>query len=625
VHELTRQTLLASLTALRRRNLHLRAAEAIESSGRELTRDNLAALAGHYRLARNAADSQKTVRYCQLAAEAASAVYAWHEAALHYQGALEALTFGRGADPLQRCDLLLDLARVLMTAGEPFRAAEEVAEEAFALAESSRDTKRASLAAQVGIEGWVRHEGEAEIGPAYQKWAQRADRLAAPETRERVWADIALASLIDFTPGDAYELWSRALGLARRLGDPRAFFKAAPNLLAPAGLEPVDLLQRLPLAEQVERHPREGVPTRDLCLGLSLAAGVFLMWGDRNRFNKVRQEALDAAHRTRDPDSLLFTMAHDGMLATLDGRFDDAFTLAQRIRELGETSGNLVAAQQRANQVIRAPLWLTGRAAEAALAFASRPLFAGGGLFTSTRCNYLAKAGRLEEARGLLNAMLQELPLSPEDRRSANVLIHMLITAILLRDKAIVAGVAPRLEVLAPLVHAEGFCPHSPARLLGDSAALLGQNNRAHAYYLEAIEVCERVGFRPEAGIARLHLSELLLKLRPQDKVAANDYLDNAISEFESLGMKPFLEEAAQLRGRFHTSLKPALVYPKGLTAREVEVLGLIAAGRTNPEIASELVISVNTVQNHVRAILSKTGLANRAEAAAYAARTGLA
>ncbi len=63
---------------------------------------------------------------------------------------------------------------------------------------------------------------------------------------------------------------------------------------------------------------------------------------------------------------------------------------------------------------------------------------------------------------------------------------------------------------------------------------------------------------------------------------------------------------------------------PDGLTPREVEVLRLIASGRSNQEIATELVISFNTVTNHVKNILGKTGCANRTEAAAYAIPRGL-
>jgi NarL family two-component system response regulator LiaR len=50
-----------------------------------------------------------------------------------------------------------------------------------------------------------------------------------------------------------------------------------------------------------------------------------------------------------------------------------------------------------------------------------------------------------------------------------------------------------------------------------------------------------------------------------------------------------------------------------------VEVLRLVAAGKSNPQIADELVISLNTVQRHVSNILGKTGVSNRTEAASYA------
>jgi DNA-binding NarL/FixJ family response regulator len=67
-----------------------------------------------------------------------------------------------------------------------------------------------------------------------------------------------------------------------------------------------------------------------------------------------------------------------------------------------------------------------------------------------------------------------------------------------------------------------------------------------------------------------------------------------------------------------------APAYPDGLTEREVEVLRLVALGKSNREIAEELFISLNTVGHHVSNILNKTGAANRAGVATYAARHGL-
>ena len=64
--------------------------------------------------------------------------------------------------------------------------------------------------------------------------------------------------------------------------------------------------------------------------------------------------------------------------------------------------------------------------------------------------------------------------------------------------------------------------------------------------------------------------------------------------------------------------------YPDGLTAREVGVLRLIAAGRTNKEIATELVVSVPTVERHITNIYAKIGARGRAEVVAYALNYGL-
>lgn len=59
------------------------------------------------------------------------------------------------------------------------------------------------------------------------------------------------------------------------------------------------------------------------------------------------------------------------------------------------------------------------------------------------------------------------------------------------------------------------------------------------------------------------------------------------------------------------------------LTAREQEVLRLVARGMSNAEIAADLVLSENTVKTHVKNVLSKLQMKNRAEAAAYASRLG--
>ncbi|MGZ4271739.1 MAG: response regulator transcription factor, partial [Solirubrobacteraceae bacterium] len=63
---------------------------------------------------------------------------------------------------------------------------------------------------------------------------------------------------------------------------------------------------------------------------------------------------------------------------------------------------------------------------------------------------------------------------------------------------------------------------------------------------------------------------------------------------------------------------------PAGLTRREVEVLGLLARGLSNKEIAGRLVISPKTVANHVEHIYAKIGASTRARASLFAVQHGL-
>ena len=81
--------------------------------------------------------------------------------------------------------------------------------------------------------------------------------------------------------------------------------------------------------------------------------------------------------------------------------------------------------------------------------------------------------------------------------------------------------------------------------------------------------------------------------------------------------------DAVLARGRAIAS-RGAATWPAGLTAREVEVLRLLARGLSNREIAERLVISRKTAGNHVEHIYTKIGASNRAQASLFAMRHGL-
>jgi DNA-binding NarL/FixJ family response regulator len=111
----------------------------------------------------------------------------------------------------------------------------------------------------------------------------------------------------------------------------------------------------------------------------------------------------------------------------------------------------------------------------------------------------------------------------------------------------------------------------------------------------------------------------LLARDRPGDRQQAAALLGEVVTIAQELGIHGLGERAKTLRKEL---AGPA--WPAGLTGREVEVLRLIAAGHSNRAIAQALFISPNTVLRHVSNIFAKTGVANRAQAAAYATRHGL-
>ncbi len=91
----------------------------------------------------------------------------------------------------------------------------------------------------------------------------------------------------------------------------------------------------------------------------------------------------------------------------------------------------------------------------------------------------------------------------------------------------------------------------------------------------------------------------------------------------ESTAAHAALESLRSMAAR-NTTTEPALPAPAGLTQRELEVLVLLASGRTNRVIAQELVISEKTVATHVSHIFTKLGVTSRTAATAYAYNHGL-
>lgn len=176
-------------------------------------------------------------------------------------------------------------------------------------------------------------------------------------------------------------------------------------------------------------------------------------------------------------------------------------------------------------------------------------------------------------------------------------------------------------ETLASIVDATPTEPFRAAALL--SAGLVSAGRGDHAEARESFETAiahYRASGAPfETARALVELAKSLSALgQPQH---ALEEARNAATEFERLGARVDADASAALAAGLESLVRsPSGAGP--LTARETEVLRLVAAGRTNEQIASQLVLSVRTVERHLSNIYAKigaTGRAARAVAASYA------
>lgn len=163
------------------------------------------------------------------------------------------------------------------------------------------------------------------------------------------------------------------------------------------------------------------------------------------------------------------------------------------------------------------------------------------------------------------------------------------------------------------LVTARGWRAHGRVLTAG------GDHEDASGPLRRALRAFARLEMPLETARARLLLAHAL-SAREADAAVAEAH--TAFSVFDGLNAARDADAAAQfLRARGARPSRGGSRSAAVLTRRELEVLGLLAEGLTNRELAERLFLTRKTVEHHVRAVLTKLGLSNRAEAAAYAVR----
>ena len=147
---------------------------------------------------------------------------------------------------------------------------------------------------------------------------------------------------------------------------------------------------------------------------------------------------------------------------------------------------------------------------------------------------------------------------------------------------------------------------------MGLLSQTMGNSGQAQSHFEDALVFCRKAGYRPELAWTCCDYADTLLRRNESgDGTKAMSKLDESLSIATELGMRPLMERVKERIEQAQAQPVAAPAYPGDLTEKEVEVLRLIAAGKTDREIAEELFISFRTVGNHVRNILNKTNTIN--------------
>jgi DNA-binding CsgD family transcriptional regulator len=168
-------------------------------------------------------------------------------------------------------------------------------------------------------------------------------------------------------------------------------------------------------------------------------------------------------------------------------------------------------------------------------------------------------------------------------------------------------------------------CYGAADRYLGLLATTMSEWTEAERHFTTALTLNTRLGAKPWLAHTHYDYASMLWdRGQLDDDGRVRTRLEESLGIARELGMHALEERAVTMLDRLPAPSPPPPAHPHGLSPREVDVLRLLALGKTNRDVAKALCVSLSTVATHVRNILRKTETANRTEAAAYARRQDL-
>lgn len=623
-HAILREAIYLGLSAPRRAAVHAGIARRLTDRFGSAATDHAGELARHLLLGGRAEDLARAAGYAIQAAERAMTQLAFADAARHYETALDALERSGERTPARRCTLLLDLAAAVARTGDMGRM------EALTLA-SAKEAREAGLS-ELLIRSCLASSIFGVALPDRQMIPMveaALEMIPAGDSARRSALLSVLACQLALT-----ESWEEAEGpreesiaMARRLKDGQALAFALRNAYMARPHEKLEV-RREHVAEVMRLARDLGDKELELTSGCDHLQDSLLL-GDLAAVDSGIEEHTRLAEELQQGMQTAHALILRGMRALLAGPLPTAVEINAEMhrmrrrlsvpwadRAIGAHTFVLRWEQGRLDEL--EPVYEAGREPAAPVALRVSLAFV------------CAELGRREAALQIIRGF------RPEDIAAFPDPPGRMFVAAVLAQACATAGETAHAEWLyrymlpqagyAVSMNGSAVCLGAASRYLGLLAAAMGDFDLASRHFDEADVLNSRLGARPLLAHTMADRARMLLA-RDQggDVDAAAGLLESAARAFDEVGITFHARVARELAAGASKPAKVRATYPGGLSEREVEVLRLLAAGMTNQQIADHLVISLNTVIRHVSNIFDKTGVANRAEAATFAARNGLA
>jgi DNA-binding CsgD family transcriptional regulator len=621
VHALTRDAVEASLSTADRVAFHRAAAEAMQAQFVGDLSEHLTDLARHWAEVAPYGEAATAREWAIRAAADAVRRLAYEEGARLYRSAL---AFDAPSLPdVERCRVLVALGRACYFAGDLHGCVDS----AVAAAEAARAARSPELVGEAALV--LEAASTPRVNAVAKQLCDQALAGLGDTTHQTLRARLlAQRSHLAFYDGEQDRLASlsaAALDLAHASRDDRALISAL-RARQEACPGPAGRAERLLLAAEMLALARRTNSARIAMWGLLWRIETLLDSGQLPAAAEELPALQVVVEQVGGPVSAWHLDRVTACVAQAQGRYADADAAARRVFDrMGAVEP---ASATGVYFALQCALACHVGVSREAVALAQHP-FDPPPQFTTVarlaRAFLLLRAGHPDEAAA---SYQQAGPVESWSLPAFFVVPGYVYGALASADLGRYGDLAALLDRLERFrgEHAvgEGVAYMGPVELtLGRGAAVLGRLDRAVDDLATAAGQADRAGAPGFVAEASYHLAAALIARNgPGDHSRAETAARDADRLARALGMAAYTERTAGLVAQLDSGGDSG-GRPAALSPREAEVATLVAEGLTNRQIATRLVISERTAQNHVQHILTKLGFTSRSQIATWSVRTG--